>query len=207
MKTFQIEDAKTRFFNSKEDYLKFKQTWKDFHNSDKLRWYENVDVTYWDAPATQERVYARKKFTALSAEHYMLYNLVRGYEITRGFTPLTDEKRMNANLYKCNYNPDEWQNCQCAANEIIRAGRALTDVNDEGKWQRENSRRQVDAMLLPFGDTLSHEALATIAGLLYKHLAEKDMPKIIVEEYKVIEESKPEERKSWADKVKAWRAA
>ena len=212
MKTFQIEDAKKRFFNSKEDYLKFKQAWKDFHNSDKLKWYKNVDITFWDAPATQERVYARTKFTALNAEHYMLYNLVRGYEITRGFAPLTNEKRMTENLYKCDYKPHKWQNCQFAANEIIRAGRALTNVNDQSTRQRENARKKVDHMLLPFGDTLSHESLATIASLLYKCFSEEDMPKIIVEKYKVIKDAPPAKetlvrRKTLADKIREWRAA
>ena len=38
MEHIKIENAKTRLFESKEHYLKFKQAWKDFHNSDKLVW-------------------------------------------------------------------------------------------------------------------------------------------------------------------------
>ena len=43
MKTIQVENAKTRFFESKEDYLKFRQAWKDFHNEGKVVWYEDKE--------------------------------------------------------------------------------------------------------------------------------------------------------------------
>ena len=78
MKTMQAENAKTRFFVSKEDYLKFKQSWKNFHNSDKLVWREDVEVYSWelDKKITMKNI----KHTALGPEHYMLYNLLRGYD-------------------------------------------------------------------------------------------------------------------------------
>lgn len=204
MKTFQIEDAKTRFFQSKEDYLKFKQAWKDFHNNEPLVEWKDLDITFWDAPHDAPRVYARTKYPVLSSSHYMLYNLLRGYDITRGYVPLTNEGRLTANLYMCDYDPDPWQNCIGAAKAIISRARALENVNNESRWQRDNARKAVAYMMKPFGDTLSHEALAEIGGMLYKHFSGEDLPKIIVQEYKVIEEPKSA---SIADKVKSWRTA
>jgi hypothetical protein len=33
MKTFKIENAKSKFFTSKEHYLAFRQAWKDYYNA------------------------------------------------------------------------------------------------------------------------------------------------------------------------------
>lgn len=205
MKTFQIEDAKKRFFKSKEDYLQFKQAWKDFHNNESLVEWKEKDITFWDAPSDAPRVYARTKYPVLSSAHYMLYNLVRGYDIKRGYAPLTNEGRLNANLYMCNYKPNPWQNCEHAAQEIIRAARSLTNINSESSWQRDNARKIVAYMMLPFGDTLSYGALADLGSVLYKQLSNEDMPEIVVQEWKVFEKKQPTDRKTLADKILAWR--
>jgi len=177
MKAFQIEDAKTRYFKSKEDYLQFRQAWKDFHNSDKLRWYEDVDVTFWDAPATQERVFARKKFTALNSSSYMLYNLLRGYDIARGYSEHSEHG---------------WKACDDAASELIQVARKLKDINADSSWSRKWAREQVEKLLAPFGGTVTHQMLYDLAAEMYKSMTEQEFPPFEVEELREIEEPKPE---------------
>jgi hypothetical protein len=200
MKAFQIEDAKTRFFKTKEDYLKFKQAWKDFHNNQPLVEWKDKDISPWNRDQTLDPILARTKYPVLSSAHYMLYNLVRGYDIKHGYSPLTNEGRLNANLLD---GAQPWRNCEAAATDLIRHARSLSDVNSQSKTSREYRRKDVEHMLLPFGDAFSHEALADLAGLLYKHLSGKDLPEIIVQEWKEIEE--PPVKQSIADKLKAWR--
>ncbi len=198
MKTFQIEDAKTRFFQSKEDYLKFKQAWKNFHNDGKVVEWKEIDISPWDS---KEKIMANVKFPQLNASHYMLYNLLRGYEIHRGFVPLVNEGRLNA------HGGSPWYNCDEAVSRIIRAARYLKDVNAESSWSRKWAREAVDKMLLPFGDIVSNEMLYEIAGELYTHLSGQTLPPIVVEEKREIAAPKPEEKKTMAQKIRAWRTA
>ena len=199
MKAFQIEDAKTRFFKTKEEYLNFKQAWKDFHNSQPLVEWKDFDISPWTRDKTLDPILARTKYPVLSSSHYMLYNLVRGYDITRGYSPLTNEGRLNANLLD---GPKPWRNCNAAATDLIRHARSLNDVNSPSKFTRERCREDIEHMLLPFGDTFSQEALADLAGLLYKHLSGNDLPEIVVQEWEEFVEPV-----SLTRKVLGWRAA
>lgn len=184
MKHFQIEDAKTRFFNSKEHYLNFKQAWKDFHNNgDHIKWSE------WETPTGRM---AKTKCPLLNSSHYMLYNLLRGYDISRGFTE---------------HGENGWAANEEAASHIIRTARRLDDINTESNWGRKWAREAVDKMLLPFGDTVSSQMLYDLSVELYAHLSGQTLPPLVIEEQREIEKLKPEECKSFADKVNAWRAA
>jgi len=186
MKDFKIEDAKTRFFKTKEDYLNFKQAWKDFHNSQPLVEWKDKDISPWTRDRSLDPILARTKYPVLSSSHYMLYNLVRGYDIKHGYSPLINEGRLNANLLD---GPKPWRNCDAAATDLIRHTRSLNDVNSKSKFTRERCREDVEHMLLPFGDTFSQEALADLAGLLYKHLSGNDLPEITIQEWEIIEET------------------
>jgi len=128
----------------------------------------------------------------------MLYNLVRGYDIKHGYSPLINEGRLNANLLD---GPKPWRNCDAAATDLIRHTRSLNDVNSKSKFTRERCREDVEHMLLPFGDTFSQEALADLAGLLYKHLSGNDLPEITIQEWEIIEETSMP--RTIAEKLKA----
>ncbi len=212
MKTFQIEDAKMRLFKSKEHYLNFKQAWKDFHNNELLVEWKNLEITPWDirhGSKTYDPVYERTKYSVLSSAHYMFYNLARGYDIQRGYAPLTNKGRLTANLYACDYDPNPWQNCIGAAKEIIRYTRSLEYLNNDSSWQRNNARETLAKFMLPFGDTVTYEILYEIGSKLYTHLTGDPFPEIIIEEAKEFEEPKPApkpiKRKSIAEKILAWR--
>lgn len=143
MKNFTIENAKTRLFESKEHYLKFKQAWKDFHNSDKLAWREDVEVYCWSQ--RKNVIMKNVKHTALSAEHYMLYNLLRGYDAQRGFREDSDHG---------------WVACEYAAWEIDRAAKWLKDVNDSSYARNRNTSRELfEKLTLPFGGTVTQEMI------------------------------------------------
>ncbi len=67
-----IENAKETFFNDKEHYLQFKAAWAKAVN--------NPDVQ-------------------ITASHHLVYNLVRGYDATRGFTPITNVNKLSNGAY------------------------------------------------------------------------------------------------------------
>jgi len=172
MNTFKIEDARTRFFNTKEDYLAFRQAWKDFHNSGKAKpvisIYEGTYEKYEQGKGYIEVPYTRKdKSTPLSSYHYMLYNLLRGKSATEGYAPITNAGKLNANRYwpasaKHNGEPNPWQAMHCAATELCRKLNMLK-VDKPASWQQNN----IDALLLPFGNTLNKEALISLLDTLY----------------------------------------
>ena len=66
MTTNQIENAKTLLFTDKEQYLRFKKLWSD---------------------AVQTK--------SLEASDHMLYNIVRGYDTSRGFTFVTKPSKLS----------------------------------------------------------------------------------------------------------------
>lgn len=65
MDIIQIENAKTKFFLSKEQYLEFKKAWA--------------------------KLAKEKKITT---EHVVLYNLLRGKLSNNGFTPITNPNKI-----------------------------------------------------------------------------------------------------------------
>ena len=143
MKHITIENAKTRLFESKEHYLNFKQAWKDFHNSDKLVWRDDVEIYVW---STQSKgVMKNVKHTSLSAEHYMLYNLLRGYSSERGFREDSDHG---------------WTACEYALWQIDRTAKWLKDVNDTSyERNRKTAREMFETLTLPFGGTVTQEMI------------------------------------------------
>jgi hypothetical protein len=183
MKTIKIENAKTRFFESKEHYLKFRQTWKDFHNSDKLVWREDVEVYSWafNKNITMKNV----KHTSLSSAHYMLYNLLRGYEAHRGFTE---------------HGEHGWAAYDDALSTILRWTRYIKNVNSPSESSRNYARQMVDALVLPFGDTLSQGVLVALAREIHP-----DFPEFEPEEWqdftKVEKEAKSESLKDRLSRV------
>lgn len=174
MKNFTIENAKTDLFESKEHYLQFRQAWKDFHNSDKLVWREDVEVYSW---AERENVIMKNvKRTALSAEHYMLYNLLRGYDAQRGFREDSDHG---------------WCACEYAAWEIRRIAVRLKDVNDPNyKLNRNSSREMFEKLMRPFGGTVTQEMLIEVGKAITEQFYGNDSSKYFdfeVEEWKTEE--------------------
>lgn len=196
MENFNIENAKTRFFESKEHYLNFKQAWKNFHNSDKLVWREDVEVYSYnlDRNVTMRNV----KHTSLSAQHYMLYNLLREYGIQRGFTPPKDAKEHQ-----------KWDTCNYTAVEIFRASKRLADINSTSKSSREYARKDIDALLLPFGGHVSHEALRDVGEWLNINIFNnQNYPQFEVEEYKDFTvEEEAQNKLSISERIQSWRTA
>jgi len=188
MKTFQIEDAKTRFFKSKEDYLQFRQAWKDFHNSG-----HHVDCGEWTTPHGNIKKY---RTPLLNSSSYMLYNLLRGYEIKHGY---------------CEHGEHGWAACDDAAGELIRKTRSLKDINSQSSFTRKWGRESVENLLLPFGGTVTHQMLYDLAAELYSNMSGNPFPPFEVEEMKEIEEPKPKpnvnKQRSFSEKIKAWRTA
>lgn len=168
MKTFQIEDAKTRFFNTKEDYLKFKQAWKDFHNDGHVVEIREVDIAPW---GSKEKIMVEVKYPQLQSGHYMLYNLLRGYEISRGYVPLTRENRLNA-IRNYMGEAEPWTGMITAAAWIFRSANLYKNKlvgiseNEKKQWGYEHAIKDLQEFTKPFGDTLSMEAIIELGELL-----------------------------------------
>lgn len=163
----KIENARTTLFQSKEDYLAFRQAWKDFHNSGKAKpiW---TPFEY----KIQDRIYTRKdKTKPLKSYHYMLYNILRGRPAELGYSPLVNAGKLNANRYwpattKYNCNPNPMQAMHCAAVELLRTLDLIKSDKALPSWQQ----RRVDELMLPFGNTISKESLAAIEEPLHAWL-------------------------------------
>lgn len=144
MKTIQVENAKTRFFESKEDYLKFRQAWKDFHNNrDHMRTFEYTDES------GEKRT---GEVAVLNSSHYMLYNLLRGYEAHRGFSEDSDHG---------------WLAYDYALSHLLRAIKDLQQVNSTYEYSRKSARKGLEALVLPFGDTLSQGVLVALGRAIH----------------------------------------
>jgi len=174
MENFKIENAKTRFFESKEHYLKFKTAWKAFHNGQDMSWYEDVDVTPWDSrmvyPDTmpdEERTFAKVKRTPLTAEHYLIYNLLRGYNVQRGFAPLIHSGRLNAALNWGGYERP-WAALETAIYYVIRGAEHLENVNSESRMSRQWARKHFEELSKPFGGTLTQQMLLDLGKSLHE---------------------------------------
>lgn len=154
-----IENARTTLFQSKEDYLAFRQAWKDFHNSGKAKPIQ-TPFEY----KIQDRIYTRRdKTKPLKSYHYMLYNILRGKYAETGYTPILNKDKLNAHRYwpatsKYNSDPNPMQAMHCAAVDLLRVLDLIRSDKPVPSWQQ----RRVDELMLPFGNTISKESLAAI---------------------------------------------
>lgn len=167
MENFNIENAKTRFFESKEHYLNFRQAWKDFHNNrDHMR-----SFTYKDWKGKEHT----GEVAVLTSSHYLLYNLLREYGVQYGFTE---------------HGENGWDACYWAAVDILRRAKDLQDVNNEWKYRRESARKDIEDLLLPFGGHVSHETLRDVGEWLNIMIFNnQNFPQFEIEEWKDIKES------------------
>jgi hypothetical protein len=95
--TFLIENAKTRFFANKEEYLKFRQSWKDYFNSG----------------------------NQTNATHYMIYAALRGKDINKCFTEITN----NNKLLCCGFH--KYQSLYIAFNSFKMRIRSYITLNNK----------------------------------------------------------------------------
>ncbi len=163
-----IENARTTLFQSKEDYLAFRQAWKDFHNSGKAKptftLFEGKREVWEPGKGYVKVPFTRKdKHTALSSYHYMLYNILRGKYAETGYTSITNERKLHAHRYwpattKYNNDPNPNQAMHCAAVELLRILGRLQSTKPLSSWEQKT----IDELLLPFGNTISKEALVAI---------------------------------------------
>jgi hypothetical protein len=73
----KIENAKELFFENKEHYLQFRQSWKNYINSGKAK------------PVEQIYTYSGELFTAskLTCKHHLIYKLLQGKDTEQMFSP------------------------------------------------------------------------------------------------------------------------
>lgn len=87
---------KEHFFETKEDYLKFKKQWASAVNDPKAKKELIREKTSWGTT----HVYQKKGW--LQAVHHIIYNIVRDKPLNHGFTPITNKDKIRSN----SNNPD-----------------------------------------------------------------------------------------------------
>jgi len=130
----KIENAKTTFFNNKEHYLNFRREWAKSVQEAKIT---TKNAPSWDHP--------------IKGAHHLLYNALRGVELTRGFTLPTKPGKRN-NLYDIG---------------LHQALSMLTNVA-----RRSTERCNVDYInkfLKPFGVTVTIDMLEELHPMLPKY--------------------------------------
>lgn len=125
----QIENAKHKFFTDKEHYLSFKKAWAKASQAGKT-----------------------------TAAHHILYNLLRGYDISRGFTPITNRNKLengayiNHGLYFASHN----------LRHKIDDARRVVKNDFFNADQRKYTTKTVNSFLGAFGGTVTPQMLVNI---------------------------------------------
>ena len=155
------KNAKFTIFNSKEDYLNMRQAWKDYHTNGhaKGKWVETTHkVRDWKTNSVVEHI-NKTKHTPLGAEHYILYNLLRGKPAHIGFMEnwmeITDGY---AHAYVF------------LETRLEEATKPLVFAADSTEWSKkwvaERKQLALERLMKPFGDALTEEHLATVIRLM-----------------------------------------
>jgi hypothetical protein len=164
MNNFTFENAKTTFFTSKEDYLAMREAWKKFHRTGQAKgvWSEKEIVRRRyniETHKTEEITCIEKtKSKPLSAEHYILYNLLRGKDLRTGFTPIKNEDKLNAHRYwpglaSFSSKPNPWFAFNDALVNLIRDITYACQITEGKKeWVVCQTQSSRERLLLPFGN-------------------------------------------------------
>lgn len=163
----KIENAKTTFFNDKEQYLNFRKAWAVAVNSPEAKSHLEVcDEAI--KPGTERNpnslYYKRSKGTGrrrvqgwITASHMILYNLLREKNMENGFTNVTNEIKLqngmlaNHGLYFAN---------QCLL-DICRIASMFEDptkVHTYTWW-----KAHLEDFLRPFAGTVTIEMLGKLS--------------------------------------------
>jgi hypothetical protein len=108
---------------------------------------------------TEEFVRIEKtKNKPLSAEHYILYNMLRGKDLRTGFTPIKNEDKLNAHRYwpglaSSTCEPNPWFAFNDALVNLIRdITYACQSTEGKKEWEAHRIKSSQERLLLPFGD-------------------------------------------------------
>ena len=135
--TYQIADAKTRYFNDKDHYIRFLKAWKRATNSVNCK-------------ATKNKYYGNKESGWLTGAHMFLYALLRGKDVYSAFTPITKTTKLQNGFY-LNHGM-YW------AYSDLRRICELASQQD-----RDYAKRRVEEFLAPFNGTIDVERLVQLA--------------------------------------------
>jgi hypothetical protein len=89
MNTLEVNETQTEehsFFTSKEHYLAFRDAWKQYHADGKHK-----KETYTDYQGG-----ICKCPSELTSDHHLVYNALRKRDLSKSFTPITSEGKLNA---------------------------------------------------------------------------------------------------------------
>ncbi len=144
MKTFKIEN--TPFFESKDQYLTFRQAWKsNFKNS--------------------------KPTCDLNGTHHLIYAALRGRDISKCFTPITTINKLHNGMqpyssYLNAKNKLNYAKCYMDESQNTKPRPLALD------W----FKKETDNILAPFHGTITVEMIIELAPLLLSPSEWKEQP-------------------------------
>ena len=130
--TYQIADAKTRYFNDKQHYLNFLDAWKKATKSVNCK-------------ATKNKYYGNKEPGWLTGAHMLLYAILRGKDARTAFTPITKESRLTGGAY--------------INQGMFWASNKLYHISNPRSYNYEERAKE---FLAPFNGTLDKEVLTKV---------------------------------------------
>lgn len=143
-------------FNTKEQYFSFRDAWKSAVNNDKAKSHL-IDVDEW-LTSTDSISYGTGKHRVsgwIEASHSMLFNILCGRPIDRGFMPITNKTKLENGAY---INHGLYYG-YCALNKILETAKK---IRVEGAPVSEYRAQELTEFLAPFNNSVTIDMLAAI---------------------------------------------
>ena len=154
--TTKFENIKTTLFVTKEHYLSMRDSWKAFINNGGAKAYW-VEDTYFGC--------GRTKRSDLTAEHHLLYCILRERDIEKAFTPpqVHVDKKGLENAFR-----SLRASCRIADN-FLKGNYPAYLKGDQLQRAKKRDSETLDAVLKPFDGTVTIEMLSTLYAILDKY--------------------------------------
>ena len=141
----KIENAKTLFFNSKEDYLTFRKNWAAACNSNERK--STLVDTNWG------RI---RKPGFLTATHHYIFLLLCGKDVLSGFKPITNTTKLSNGMKNYTALYAAFEDLGYIARKILSVQRESSAKDKEKSWVIQYNK-DIDNFLKPFGGSVTRE--------------------------------------------------
>ena len=140
----KIENAKTTFFKSKEEYLAFRKAWAAACNSPERK--STLVETDWGI---------QRESGNLTATHHYIFLLLCGKDVMSSFKPITNTIKLSNGMREHQGLYYAFNMLSYKANQIL----SFQGEKDKTKSWVINYNKDVDEFLKPFGGTVTHDML------------------------------------------------
>jgi hypothetical protein len=173
--TTKIENIRYEIFETKEDYLAFRQAWKDYINSGKAK------PTFVDHPYQ-----GKIKHSNLTGGQHLLFNILTSKDLSTTFKPSLNESKRG------------FQKAYHDLHTIYHEAKRLKEYDDgngskpsylsQEKYEKrmENTKQEIDKFLEPFGKSFTIEMFVR---LMREHVNRAKLTNVSEEESEATSEA------------------